>query len=93
MDINEMSALYAYGLAKVELRLTRPNMKRFGQLVERLIVAGGTQDERTWRYAGQVYEKAGWLDKALAAYTRCLECGNATAAMAIARVQAALHHV
>ena len=92
MDITKLDALEAHDLAVVELRQPRFDNKRFGQLVERMIAEGGTQDERTWRYAGQLYEKAGWLDKALAAYTRCLACGNATAATAIARLQALLPH-
>ena len=59
MDINTLGPLDAHHLAIVALRQPRFDSKRFGQLVERMIAAGGTQDERTWRYAGQLYEKAG----------------------------------
>ena len=90
MDITKLDALEAHGLAIVELRQPRFDSKRFGQLVERMIADGGTQDERTWRYAGQLYEKAGWTAKAIAAYTRCRECGNASVAGAIARMHAAM---
>ncbi len=89
MQISSLNALQAHDLAVVELRRSHPNMRYFGHLVERMTADGGN-DERTWRYAGQLYEQVGWYEKALGAYRRCRDLGNVSATAAIERVQARL---